>query len=52
MEEETLVQMLEECLANMCDNYCKFQAQYQDNGEDFLIDDESPCNECPLNKIM
>jgi len=52
-EEKTIRTLLDEIIAEMCDNYCKYPLQPIPEGktEDWLFDADSPCNNCPLNKI-
>lgn len=45
--------MVDDYKSIMCDKYCKYPNQPIPEGktEDWLIEDEdSPCNNCPLNK--
>ena len=48
-----ITEILEETLAEMCDNYCKYPEMPIPEGksEDWLFDADSPCNNCPLNKL-
>ena len=39
-------QELEEIKEDICDNYCKYPTEYEDN--EIL---EVVCNRCPLNKL-
>lgn len=46
--------ILEEVREDMCNNYCKYPNMPVPEGktEDWLFDDEdSPCNDCPLNYL-
>lgn len=48
-----IADILEEVKGDMCDNYCKYPTQTPPEGkdEDWLFDDDSPCQTCPLNKL-
>lgn len=45
---------LQDIASEFCDNYCKYTAAPRPEGksEDWLWEDEdSPCNNCPINRI-
>lgn len=48
-KSKTVTDILEEVKQEMCDNYCKYPTIVNDR-EDLFADD-SPCMECPLNKL-
>ena len=54
-EKQTVAQIMEEVIEEMCDHYCKWPNEPIPEGksEDWLInDDDSPCNDCPLNRLL
>ena len=48
-KSKTATDVLEEVKQEMCDDYCKYPTIVNDR-EDLFADD-SPCMECPLNKL-
>lgn len=46
--------VLEDTLRQICDNYCKYPEMPIPEGkdEDWLCDDDGPCTNCPLNKLI
>ncbi len=48
-KSKTVTDVLEEVKQEMCDDYCKYPTIVNDR-EDLFADD-SPCMECPLNKL-
>lgn len=48
-KSKTVTDILEEVKQEMCDDYCKYPTIVNDR-EDLFADD-SPCIECPLNKL-
>lgn len=54
-EKQTVAQIMEQVIEDMCDRYCRWPNEPIPAGktEDWLInDDESPCNDCPLNRLL
>ena len=51
--EKSITQQIEEVKEEMCDKYCKYPEMPIPEGkdEDWLFDSDSPCNNCPLNKL-
>lgn len=50
----TISEQLEKAKEQMCDKYCKYPCMTPPEGKDenWLCEDEdSPCHECPLNKL-
>lgn len=50
----TICQQIERVVEDMCNNYCKWPTQPIPEGktEDWLLEDEdSPCENCPLNQL-
>lgn len=55
MENKTVVAIFEEVIEQMCDKYCRYPHEPIPEGkdEDWLMnDDDSPCNDCPLNRLL
>lgn len=51
---KSITQQIEDVKNEMCDKYCKYPEKPIPEGktEDWLwCDDESPCHNCPLNKL-
>ena len=54
MNDMTITKQLEQIVEEMCDKYCRFPKEpiLEGKTEDWLIeDDESPCRNCPLNRL-
>lgn len=52
--EKSISEQIEEVRDDMCTNYCKWPNEPIPEGkdEDWLLNDEdSPCNNCPLNRL-
>lgn len=48
----TVTQQIEEIVSEVCDKICKYPEKYSpDEWADIVFSDESPCNNCPLNKL-
>ena len=45
--EQTVPQILEEVVGEICDNYCRFPKEIEDEGRLGII-----CEHCPLNKLI
>ena len=55
MEKKTVAQVMEKVVKDMCDRYCKWPNEPIPEGksEDWLLnDDDSPCNDCTLNRLL
>lgn len=52
-EIKTIPQMLEEIAHDICDHYYKYSAMEppEDKDENWLMDDDSPCQMCPLQRL-
>ena len=52
-EPKTITKMLEDIAQDICDHYCKFTEMEPPEGKDenWLLDDDSPCQTCPLQKL-
>lgn len=48
--DKSIVEILEEVKKSMCDDYCKYSNMEHDN-DDWLFEDGSPCETCPLNRL-
>jgi hypothetical protein len=50
-ETKTLIEIVEQVKADMCDRYCKWPDQYKgdENAYDRMIDEK--CEHCPLNRL-
>lgn len=50
-ETKTLIEIVEQIKADMCDNYCKWPSLYKgdENAFDRLLDER--CAHCPLNRL-
>lgn len=50
-----ITKIIEDACNKICDNYCKYPAMPIPDGksEDWLMtDDDSPCNDCPILKLI
>jgi hypothetical protein len=52
-ETKSITQIFEEIKEDMCDRFCKYPLMPTPAGKDegWLLDDDSPCNDCPLNRL-
>lgn len=52
-EPKTITKMLEDIAQEMCDGFCKYTAMEPPEGKDenWLMEDDSPCQMCPLQKL-
>lgn len=50
---ESIEDIIEEVKIQICDNFCKWPGAPIPEGKDenWLWDDDSPCNDCPLNRL-
>lgn len=53
MTENIIRDIIESVCAEICDNYCKYPEMPIPEGKDkdWLFQEGSPCEDCPLNKI-
>lgn len=54
-EKKTVAAICEEVIEEMCDHYCKWPNEPIPDGKDenwLMDDDDSPCNDCPLNRLL
>lgn len=50
MRGRTFTELIEDILADICDNYCKYPEQYaDDDGVDALINER--CDNCPFQRL-
>lgn len=49
----SITKILEEVCSEMCDKYCKYPTMPIPEGktEEWLYEDDGPCDNCPLNRI-
>lgn len=48
----SIAEQIEDIKEDMCDNYCKMPYRYSANEwEEIVYSDDSPCNNCPLNRL-
>lgn len=53
-EIKTITQQIEDICTEICDHYCKYPCQPIPDGKDedwLMTDDDSPCINCPLNRL-
>lgn len=50
---KSIAEILEDVKTQICDHYCKYPEQDIPEGkdEDWLMDSDSPCANCPLNQL-
>ncbi len=50
---KTITDVLESVKEDMCNNYCKYSNGPIPEGKDdnWLFEDGSPCDNCPLNRL-
>lgn len=48
-KRESVVNIIQEVIEEICDNHCKFPDQYSEENEERLY--EEHCDNCPLNKL-
>lgn len=50
--ENSITAILENVKNEMCDHYCKYPGVIPEGkDENWLFEDDSPCMNCPLNKL-
>lgn len=48
----SITEIIEDVKADMCDNYCKIPYKYSANEwEEICFSKDSPCNNCPLDRL-
>ena len=52
MEEKTIASQLEDIAGEICNNYCKYPEQWDEDKEGCDLVDSDICKNCPLNKIV
>ena len=48
-KQESVVNIIQKVIEEMCNKYCKFPEQYSEEDEEKLYDEH--CKNCPLNKL-
>lgn len=48
--ESNVVAILQKIVEEICDDYCKYPDQYL-NSDELIESEDSPCNNCPLNRL-
>lgn len=50
-EEKTIPQMLQEVVDDMCQNYCKWPDEWNEEAEGMELSESDICANCPLNRL-
>lgn len=48
----TIPQILEEVVEEMCQKYCKYPEQWDEEKEGFELSESEICANCPLNRLV
>lgn len=53
-KEDSVTQVIESVCGEICDHYCKYPDMPIPEGkdEDWLMEDDGPCVNCPLNRLQ
>lgn len=49
--KETITQIIEKVVEEMCNDYCKWPDQYEEEMEGCELSESSICRDCPLNRL-
>ena len=52
MEEKTIANQLEDIAGEICNNYCKYPDQWDEDKEGMDISESEYCQKCPLNMLV
>lgn len=50
-KEKTIVQQMQDIVTEMCNHYCKWPEQWDEEKEGFELAESDICLKCPLNKL-
>ena len=51
-EKKTLPQVLEAIVDDMCQNYCKYPDNWNEEAEGMELSESDICLNCPLNRLV
>lgn len=49
---ETIPKILEQVTEEMCDKYCKYPEQWDEEAEGVELSESDICKNCPLNRLV
>ena len=50
--KETITQIIEKVMEEMCNDYCKWPDLYEEEMEGCELSESSICRDCPLNRLV
>lgn len=51
MEEKKATQIINEVIEEICNKYCKYPEQWDEEKEGMILADSDICKNCPLNRL-
>ena len=51
-EPQTIPQLLEEVVSEMCNRYCKYPQEWDEEAEGCELSESDVCANCPLNRLV
>ena len=51
-KDKTLAEQLEEIVNTMCDDYCRYPREWDEDAEGVPFCESETCAACPLNKLI
>lgn len=51
-KDKTLAEQLEEIVKTMCDDYCRYPREWDEDAEGVPLCESETCAACPLNKLI
>lgn len=51
-QPQTIPQSLEEVVSEMCDKYCKWPLQWDEEAQGCELSESDVCANCPLNRLV
>lgn len=51
-EEKTIPNMLQEVVDQMCEKYCKYPHEWNEEAEGYELSESDICLNCPLNRLV
>lgn len=51
-QNKTVVSILQEVAEDICQNYCKYPEQWDEQAEGIELCESDHCKNCPLNRLV
>lgn len=52
MNEQSITQWLQDIVEDVCQNYCKYPDNWDEESEGVELSESDICKNCPLNKLV